>query len=36
MFDFSHEEVKRAVGNVGRFFSLHSSRSIRLVVPSNK
>jgi len=33
VFDFSHEEVKRVVVLTYRFFSLHSSRCIRLFVP---
>ena len=33
VFDFSYEEVKRAVVVTYRFFSLHSSRCIRLSVP---
>jgi len=36
VFDFSHEEVKRAVVCIYRFFSLHSWRCIRLFVPRNK
>jgi len=36
VFDFSHEEVKRPVVCIYRFFSLHSSRCIRLCVPRNK
>jgi len=35
MFDLSHEEVKRAVVCIYRFFSLHTSRCIRLFVPRN-
>jgi len=33
VFDFSHEEVKRAVVVTYRFFSLHSSRCLRPFVP---
>jgi len=33
VFDFSHEELKRAVVVTYRLFSLHSSRCIRLFVP---
>ena len=33
VFDFSHEEVKRAVIVTCRFFSLRSSPCIRLFVP---
>jgi len=33
VFDFSYEEVKRAVVVTYRFFSLHSLRCIRLFVP---
>jgi len=33
VFDFSHEAVKRAVVMTYRFFSLLSSRCIRLFVP---
>jgi len=36
VFDLSHEEVKRAVVCIYRFFSLHSSRCIRLFVLRNK
>jgi len=33
VFDISYEEVKLAVVVTSRFFSLHSSRCIRLFVP---
>jgi len=33
VFDFFHEEVKRVVVFVYRFFALHSSRCMRLFVP---
>jgi len=33
VFDFFHEELKGAVVVIYRFFSLHSSRCIRLFVP---
>jgi len=33
LFDFSYEEVKRAVVLIYGFFSLHSSRCIRLFLP---
>jgi len=33
VFDFSHEEVKRVVAIVYRFFSLYSSGCMRLFVP---
>ena len=35
VFDFSHEEVKRAVVLSYRLCFLHSSRCMRLFVPSN-
>jgi len=33
VFDFSYEDVKRAVVVTHRFFSLHRSRCIRLFAP---
>jgi len=33
VFEFSHEKLKPVVVLVYRFFSLHSSRCIRLFVP---